>query len=76
MKEYATAEALQPQNIELMFWKAVSLLNSRRFEDAEKVFDEVFKLDARWRELLKRLPAAGIIKPEDDIIKYLNERTC
>jgi uncharacterized Ntn-hydrolase superfamily protein len=71
MNEYRKAEELQPDNIELRFWKAVSLLNNRRFDEAEEIFKTVFKCEDRWRELLRRMPAADIIRNDDDILDFL-----
>ncbi|HAK44442.1 MAG TPA: Zn-dependent protease [Spirochaeta sp.] len=71
MEAYRRAEELQPDNIELLFWKAVSLLNSGQIDTARVIFAEVFKADENWRELLKRLPSAGVVTVEEDILQFI-----
>jgi uncharacterized Ntn-hydrolase superfamily protein len=64
LKAYAGAEALAPASAEMVFWHAVSLVNVKRVDDAIPLFQKTFKMDPRWRELLTRLPKAGLL-PED-----------
>jgi hypothetical protein len=42
----------------------VSLVNMNRVDEALPLFQKTFKMDPRWRELLTRLPKAGLL-PED-----------
>lgn len=64
---YDTAARLAPEIIELPFWQAVTLAESNRLEEALPIFRRVFNEDPHWLELVKRLPAAGLLKvdPED-----------
>ncbi len=59
LAEYAAAAALDPENVEIRFWQAVTLAQSGRLEDALPLFREVFGLEPRWREVTRRLPPAG-----------------
>jgi uncharacterized Ntn-hydrolase superfamily protein len=59
LTEYAAAAALYPDNVEILFWQAVTLAQSGRLEDALPLFHEVFAREPRWREVTRRLPAAG-----------------
>jgi uncharacterized Ntn-hydrolase superfamily protein len=61
---YSGAEALVPGNAEMVFWHAVSLVNMNRVDEALPLFQKTFKMDPRWRELLTRLPKAGLL-PDD-----------
>ncbi|MGW8315352.1 MAG: DUF1028 domain-containing protein [Bacteroidales bacterium] len=61
LEEYGAAEALFPENLEMKYWKAVSLANSGQMEEALPIFKSVFDLDDNWRELTRRLPASGLI---------------
>jgi uncharacterized Ntn-hydrolase superfamily protein len=67
LSEYGAAEALFPENLEMKFWKAVTMANNGRIEEALPIFKEVFARDENWRELVKRLPAPGLItvSPEE-----------
>lgn len=73
MEEFGRAEALLPGNPELRFWKAVALLNTGLLDEAEAIFSAVFKADAHWKELLLRLPDAGIVNNESSTIQFLNK---
>jgi uncharacterized Ntn-hydrolase superfamily protein len=64
LEAYAGAQALVPGNAEMVFWTAVSLVNMNRVDEAVPLFQKTFKRDPRWRELLTRLPKAGLL-PED-----------
>ncbi len=61
---YSGAQALVPGNAEMVFWTAVSLVNMNRVDEALPLLQRTFKMDPRWRELLTRLPKAGLL-PDD-----------
>lgn len=62
LKEYAAAEALFPDNLEMKYWKAVTLANNGRLDEALPIFKEVFDEDDNWRTLTKRLPKADLLQ--------------
>ena len=62
LEEYGTAEEMFPDNLEMKFWKAVALANSARLEEALPVFAEIFEQDDNWREMITRLPKAGLLE--------------
>ncbi|WP_409538080.1 DUF1028 domain-containing protein [Gillisia xinjiangensis] len=59
--QYGKAENLFPENLEMKFWKAVALANSKRFNEAIPVFKSIFEEDENWREMTMRLPASGLL---------------
>jgi uncharacterized Ntn-hydrolase superfamily protein len=61
LEEYGAAEALFPDNLEMKFWKAVSLANNGQLEQSLPIFQYVFGQNENWRELIRRLPASGLI---------------
>lgn len=73
LEEYAAAEALMPENLEMKYWKAVTLASNGRIEEALPIFKEVFEGDENWRELTRRLPASGLIEvTEKELYRILN----
>ncbi|MBI9097967.1 MAG: DUF1028 domain-containing protein [Spirochaetaceae bacterium] len=72
MDEFAEAEKLIPENIELQFWKAVSLINHFNFSQAEPILKKVFRIDNNWKILLQRLTGSEIIKRDEEIQKFLD----
>ena len=72
LKEYAAAENMFPDNLEMKYWKAVTLANNDRLNEAVPLFKEIFNKDENWRELTKRLPKSGLlIVSESDLKKIL-----
>ena len=68
---YDTAARLAPEIIELPFWQAVTLAESNRLEEALPIFRRVFNEDSHWLELVKRLPAAGLLKVDPEDLKRI-----
>jgi uncharacterized Ntn-hydrolase superfamily protein len=58
---YGRAEELLPANQEMKFWHAVSLANAGRLNTALPLFADIFQQEERWRELVPRLQAAGLL---------------
>ncbi|WP_081208411.1 DUF1028 domain-containing protein [Salegentibacter sediminis] len=73
LEEYGTAEKMFPDNLEMQFWKAVALANAGEIEEAKPVFDKIFKKDENWREMLRRLPKAGLLDVSDEELKQLTD---
>ncbi len=71
LKEYGAAEKMFPDNLEMKFWKAVALANSRSIEQALPIFKVVFKADKNWREMTKRLPKSGLLTVTDAELKQI-----
>jgi len=65
---YARAAALAPENLEVRYWQAVTLVGAGQVEAALPIFREVFSSDPHWRELTRRLPAAGLLPADDSLL--------
>lgn len=61
MKEYSAAEEMFPDNLEMKFWHAVTLVNNKNSEEALTMFKDIFSQDENWRILFSRLPKAGLL---------------
>ena len=61
MDAYGEAAKLAPESLELAFWKGVSLFNMGHDAEALTILKTVVARDANWKELLKRLPGAGLL---------------
>ncbi len=64
VRHYTRATEMVPDIVELPFWKAVTLFTAGREKEALPIFRDVFAREDRWRRLVPRLPAAGLL-PED-----------
>ena len=68
----AQAEALQPDNLEMKYWHAVSLVNAGRLDAAAPVFTGIFRKDERWHELLPRLVKAVLLDADEMVLGRIN----
>lgn len=64
LEAYRTASRLAPESHEMIFWHAATLADLGRMEEAEPLFARAFAMHPPWRELVRRLPASGLL-PED-----------
>lgn len=71
LAEFAAAQQAMTGNPELKFWHAVALAFKGRVDEALPLFKEVFEADANWAELLRRLPAAGLVPDDQAIIELV-----
>lgn len=65
LKEYAAAERMFPENLEMKYWKAIALTNNGMFKEALPIFKYIFNEDSNWRVLTKRLPKSGLLNLTD-----------
>jgi uncharacterized Ntn-hydrolase superfamily protein len=66
--EYGAAEALMPEQMEVVFWHATTLVAAGRVEEALPLFKRVFATEPRWRDLVGRLPASDLLPGDPALI--------
>jgi uncharacterized Ntn-hydrolase superfamily protein len=66
-QEYAAAEELAPEIVEIPFWHAVTLINGGRVDEALPIFKRVFKREPVWADLVPRLVEPELL-PDDPAI--------
>ena len=72
LEGYAAAEKLFPDNLEMRYWKAVTLANNQQLEEAIPIFKDIFTADDNWRTLTRRLPASGLLNlSQSDLSRIL-----
>jgi uncharacterized Ntn-hydrolase superfamily protein len=70
--EYAAAQSLAPENVEMSFWAGVTLAGEGRVEEAKPLLAVAFADETgEWEELLRRLPDAGILPDDEALIATL-----
>jgi uncharacterized Ntn-hydrolase superfamily protein len=70
---YRNAAKQLPEIVELPFWQAVTLADIGKLDEALPIFKDVFTKDPNWALLLQRLPAAGLIKDDAELIRRILE---
>ena len=68
---YSAAEALAPDNHEMVFWHAATLAADGRVDESLPLFRKAFAMWPRWRELVQRLPAAGLLPDDPALMKRI-----
>ncbi len=68
---YSAAHEAQPGNPELAFWHGVALAAQGREQEARGLLEEAYRDRDGWRELLRRLPAAGLFPDDQALVDRL-----
>ena len=71
VEAYGEAQALAPNNHEMVFWTAVTLAGVNRLEEAMPLFREAFEMWPDWRLLVPRLPASGLLPDDEELIQRI-----
>lgn len=61
MQEYGAAMKLFPENLEMQYWTAIALANTKQVPKATQMLKAIYAKDANWRELTRRLPKVGLL---------------
>jgi uncharacterized Ntn-hydrolase superfamily protein len=73
LREYSAAAALAPGNMEMVYWRAVALVNMGRIDESLPLFRQVFKAEKNWVTLTPRIAAAGLLPKNQKIIDRILE---
>lgn len=71
LQAYRTAAAMVPAIAELPFWHAVTLVDLGRLEEALPIFRQVFAADPNLALLVERLPAAGLLREDAEVMQRI-----
>ena len=71
LAEFAAAHAAHPDNPEFAFWHGAALAASGREQEALPLLRRAYADSAGWRELLRRLPAAGLFPEDEGLVSRL-----
>jgi uncharacterized Ntn-hydrolase superfamily protein len=71
LEAYGNAQALVPDNHEMVFWTAAALAGSGDVERALPLFARAFEMWPDWRKLVPRLPASGLLPDDPALIERI-----
>lgn len=71
LREYGAACSMFPDNLEMKYWFAVSLVNIGKIEEALPLFEFVYKEDRNWLELTKRIVKNGLLKIDEKTLSKI-----
>jgi uncharacterized Ntn-hydrolase superfamily protein len=69
--KYSLAADLAPDLLELPFWQAVTLADTGKLDQAIPLFLKIFRHNPDWAELVMRLPAAGLMKDDPQLLEKI-----
>lgn len=74
LKNYSKAESIYPENIEMTYWKAVTMANGGMIEESLALFKKTFEVDENWRLLTERIVENKLLTvSESDLKKILGQ---
>ena len=74
LNSYSKAESIYPDNIEMTYWKAVTMANGGMLTEALPLFRKTFAISKNWKTLTKRIVSTGLlIVDEQDLKRILEE---
>lgn len=73
LREYAAAEKLVPDNLEMIYWHAVALVNMGRVDESLPLFRRIFAADPNWRTLTPRLVKSGLLPDDAKLIERITK---
>jgi tetratricopeptide (TPR) repeat protein len=70
---YGDALALAPEVYEIAFWSGITLASNGRADEALPLLGRAYSGEPRLRELVRRLPACGLLPDDEALIARLAE---
>jgi uncharacterized Ntn-hydrolase superfamily protein len=68
VEAYSAAEAIVPDSHEMIFWHAATLAGAGRVDESLPLFERAFAMWPKWRELVTRLPASGLLPDDPELM--------
>jgi len=68
---YMNAQKLNPDNLEMKYWYAVTLANNGELVEAKSIFKEIFKQNSNWKTLTPRLIKAKLLTITDEQLQEI-----
>jgi uncharacterized Ntn-hydrolase superfamily protein len=65
---YSAAAAIVPDSHEMIFWQAATLAGAGRVDESLPLFEKAFAMWPKWRELVTRLPASGLLPDDPELM--------
>jgi uncharacterized Ntn-hydrolase superfamily protein len=71
IEAYSGAEALVPDSHEMIFWHAATLAAAGDVEASLPLFRKAFSMWPQWSGLVQRLPAAGLLPDDPELMEQI-----
>lgn len=71
LRAYAAAEALVPDNLEMIYAHAFILIKMNRVEESLPLFRKVFAANPKWRTMTPRLVPVGLLPDDTAVLEQI-----
>jgi len=71
MLEYSAAMKMFPENLEMKYWTAITLVNNGRLNEALPMLKDIFAKDKNWKELTPRLVPNGLLNVNEEQLREI-----
>ncbi len=71
MESYGAAARMLPDNAEVKYWAAITMMTAGHQKEGLDYLRDVFKKAPEWIEVTRRLPAAGLLPDDPDLMKTI-----
>jgi len=71
MEHYSAAMKMFPENLEMKYWTAITLVNNGQTEEALPLFKEIFSADDNWKKLTPRLIKVGMLNADEKTLERI-----
>jgi tetratricopeptide (TPR) repeat protein len=70
-EHYMKAQQLNPDNLEMKYWYAVTLANNGELDEAKAIFKNIFKQNSKWKELTPRLMKSKLLTISEEKLQEI-----
>jgi tetratricopeptide (TPR) repeat protein len=70
-EHYMKAQELNPNNLEMKYWYAVTLANNGELDEAKAIFKNIFNQNSKWKELTPRLVKPKLLLITDEQLQEI-----
>jgi uncharacterized Ntn-hydrolase superfamily protein len=71
VREFSIAESLAPDHDELVFWRAVALVNAGHMNEAEPMFRKLFRSSDSWRVMVERVARSRFLPDDPAVVESI-----
>jgi uncharacterized Ntn-hydrolase superfamily protein len=71
MEHYSAAMKMFPENLEMKYWTAITLVNNGQTEESLPLFKEIFSADDNWKKLTPRLIKVGMLNADEKTLERI-----
>lgn len=70
-QHYMNAQKLNPDNLEMKYWYAITLANNGELVEAKTIFKNIFKQNSNWKTLTPRLIKAKLLTISEEQLQEI-----